>query len=81
MAVAQIAPMRALVTRIGDLVDQADAELLAIYEELDDAITNGGTFEACYDARTALMNRLAPLLKQLRTETALGPCADAANAR
>lgn len=81
MAMAQVAPMRALVSRIGDLVDQADAELLAIYVELDDAVQNGGTFEACYDARAALMTRLAPILKQLRTETALGPCAEAANSR
>jgi len=81
MSIAQVRPAQTLIARIAAIVDQADAELLAIYIDLDDAITNGGTFDACFDARAALMTKLAPLLKQLRTETALGPNAEAANQR
>ena len=81
MSLAQVNPMRSILARIGEIVDDADAELLAIYLSLDDAVKCGGTFEACADARDALLNKLAPKLKQLRTETALGPGAEAANAR
>ncbi len=84
MSIAQVKPAQKLIARIGEIVDECDRELEAIYLDLDDAITNGGTFDACFDARAALMTKLAPLLKQLRTETALGPCganAEASNAR
>lgn len=84
MSIAQVKPAQKLIARIGEIVDQCDLELLALYESLDEAVKWGGTFEACADARDALLHKLAPLLRQLRTETALGPCGgaqDAANTR
>lgn len=83
MSLPQVGPQQKIIARIGALVDQADDELRAIFEDLDDAVKFGGTFEACVDARDALLRKLAPLLKQMKTETALGPNAqpEASNAR
>lgn len=77
MALGQIKPTQKLVGRCGDNVRELAEHLGEIFEDLDTAITAGGTFEACADARDRLKQKVGPLLKQLLIDTTLGPNADA----